>query len=50
MRAADRAGRGEGAEIEALRLRAAMLDDLREGVVAGQQDGERFVVPHQDAL
>ena len=44
--AADRAGRGERAEISpGPRLRAAMFQDLRRPVVAGDQDiGKRFVV------
>ncbi len=45
--AADRAGRRERAEIIAFAVpRAAMLQDLRHGVVAGDEDeGERLVVP-----
>ena len=44
--AADRAGRGERAEISpGARLRTAMLQDLRRPVVAGDQDiGKRLVV------
>ncbi len=51
-RAADRTGRGEGAEIVALaRARAAMLGDLRRLVVAGDEDvGERLVVPEQHVV
>ena len=45
--AADRAGRGEGAEIIAFAApRAAVLEDLRHGMIARDQDeGEGLVVP-----
>ncbi len=45
--AADRAGRGEWTEIIAFAVtRAAMLEDLCNGMVAGDEDeGERLVVP-----
>ncbi len=47
--AVDRAGRRERAEIAAgPRLRAAMLEDLRRPMVAGDQDiGKRLVVAQQ---
>ncbi len=45
--AADRAGRGERAEIIAVAIsRAAMLQDLRHGMIAGDEnEGEGLVVP-----
>ena len=51
-RAMNRAGGGEGAVVVALaRAGAAMLGDLRGGVIAGDQDiGERFVVAQQHVV
>ena len=48
----DGARAGEGAEVIALRRTgAAMLQNLRKGVVAPEQDvGERLVVPHQHVV
>ena len=50
--AVDGAGRGERPEVVALAVaRAAVLEDLRRGVVARDQDvGKRLVVPQQDVV
>ena len=52
QRAVDRPGRGERPEVVAgRRLRAAMLEHARKGMVAGDEDaGKRLVVAQQDVV